>query len=48
VHCTIAKMPCTAADATPIVVALCLGDVLPETSLDYSPPSSGRLIRPPR
>lgn len=48
VHCTIAKMPCAAANATPIVLTLCLGNVLPEASLDYSPPSSGRLIRPPR
>jgi hypothetical protein len=48
VHCTVAKMPCAAADITPSVVALSLEDVLPETSLSYSPPSAGCLIRPPR
>jgi hypothetical protein len=48
VHCTIAKMPCAAADTTPPMMAPCLGDVRPEVSRDYAPPPTGRLIRPPR
>lgn len=48
VHCTIGKMPCAASDATLTMTTLWLGNVLPETSLTYTPPSSGRLIRPPR
>lgn len=48
VHCTIAKMPCSVPVSISPLACPCRGDTPASALLDYTPPTAGRLIRPPR